>query len=125
MLPNGDRLKAVELTSLRAEDYKLSQPVCIFVCSYRYPRSLYRVDKLPLEARGWRFSRRAKGSAEWGDESATVKIPDELLHVTAEKARGQTPSVGATDAVIAGPLARLQLEGNGDERAACSTRHDS
>ena len=111
LLPNGDRLKAVELTSLRAEDYELPQPVCNFVCSYRYPRSLYRVDKLPREVRGWRFSRRAKESDEWVDESATVKIPDELLHVTAEDTRGQTPSVGTTDAVIAGPLARPHLWG--------------
>lgn len=110
LLPNGDRLKPVELTSLPAGDYKLPASVCNFVCSYGYPRSLYRADQLPREFRGWRFSRLPKESNEWIEETAAVHIPDELLHVTAENVRAK-PGVGQTDAVIAGPISRPYLWG--------------
>ena len=110
-LPNGDRLKPVELPPAAATNDELPAPECNFVCSYGYPRSLYRADKLPAELRGWRFRRLVAGSSQWIEESAEVDIPDELVHVTAENQRGATPGVGASQAVTDGPLSRPYLWG--------------
>jgi hypothetical protein len=103
LLPNGDRLKAVQLISKKAEDISLPASVCNFVCSYGYPNSLYRVEDLPKELTEWHFSRLPAGSAQWVDEIATVNLPNGLRNVIAEKARG-APGVGTIEQVREGSL---------------------
>ncbi len=104
VLPNGDRLKAVQLISKKAEDFSLPASACNFVCSYGYPRSLYRVEDLPKELSEWHFSRLPAGSAQWVDEIATVNLPNGLREVVAEKAQGAQPGIGAIEQVREGSL---------------------
>ena len=85
LLPNGDRLKPVQLPSARAEELDLPRSVCDFVYSYGYRRSLYRAERLPRELAGWRFSRLTAGGSRWVDETALVRIPGELRCVVVEK----------------------------------------
>jgi len=105
LLPNGDRLKTVQLPSRRAEELDLPGSACDFVCSYGYPRSLYRAADLPAELAGWRFRRLAAGGGRWVEEAATMRIPGELRCVTLESSRGATPGVGGIAQVKEGPLA--------------------
>ena len=91
LLPNGERLKQVKLKSLRAEDFDLPLSVCDYVSARGFPRSLYRVEDLPEDFVGWRFSRLPVGTSHWIEENATVHIPGELRAVTHEKARHTKP----------------------------------
>ncbi|MCA9040851.1 MAG: exo-alpha-sialidase [Planctomycetaceae bacterium] len=104
LLPSGDRLKPVALPSVRGEELDLPESVCDFVCSYRFPRSLYRRSDLPANCQGWQFARLKKGEATWETEQATVNIPDEIFHLTDETRRGLTPSIGKTEKVTKGNL---------------------
>lgn len=104
LLPNGDRLVPVQLESKNAKELNLPASVCNFVCSYGYPRSLYRAEDLPRELAGWRFRRRPAGADRWIQETAAVQIPDAVYDVTDEKTTGLTPGVGTVGQVREGPL---------------------
>ena len=111
LLPNGDRLKQVELKSRNAAELDLPASRCDFVCSYGYPRSLYRAVDLPQELAGWRFSRQSAGSCGWTEEAGTMGIPDELRDVTAESARSAEPGSDEARQVREGVLPLPSLRG--------------
>jgi len=104
LLPNGDRLQPVQRPSRTAAELDLPKSVCDFVCSFRFPRSLYRADELPAELSEWRFRRLPAGKMEWVEEVATMRIPDQLRSVIQEDARGATPGVGGIEQVTSGVL---------------------
>lgn len=104
LLPNGDRLQPVQRPSRRAEEFDLPTSVCDYVCSFQYPRSLYRAEDLPAELSEWRFRRLPAGQNEWIEEVAEMCIPNQLRSVTQEDARGATPGIGVIGQVRQGPL---------------------
>ncbi len=104
LLPNGDRLKSVQLPSRKAGDFNLPASVCNFVCSYGYPNSLYRVEDLPRELVTWRFSRLLAGTRRWIEEIAAVNMPGGLRDVIMEKARGAKPGIGSIGQVREGSI---------------------
>jgi len=104
LLSNGDRLRPVQLRSMNAGSLNLPASACDFVCSYGYPRSLYRVEDLPKEFSAWRFQRLPAGASQWIEESATVHIPGDLRCVTFEKSRSAPPGVGRIGQVREGFL---------------------
>ncbi len=111
LLPNGDRLKSVQPESKDASELDLPASVCNFVCSYGYPRSLYRAEDLPKELTQWRFSRLPAGTNRWIEEIPVMNIPRELREVVAEKAQGAKPGVGGIEQVRNGVLALPFLYG--------------
>ena len=104
LLPNGDRLQPVQRPARRAEEFDLPQSVCDYVCSFQFPRSLYRAKDLPAELNEWRFRRLPAGGSAWIEEVATMRIPDQLACVIDEIARGATPGVGGIKQVRKGEL---------------------
>ena len=104
LLPNGERLKPVQLLSRHAEEFDLPPSVCDFVCSYGYPRSLYRAMDLPGELVSWRFGRLPVGGNAWVQETPVMRIPDEHRCVTRERRGIAEPGVGGIGAVKEGPL---------------------
>jgi hypothetical protein len=104
LLPNGDRLQAVQRPTRRAEDFDLPKSVCDYVCSFGYPRSLYRAEDLPPELSEWHFRRLPAGQSEWIEEVADMRIPNQLCCVIQEEARGTTPGVTEVEQVRRGAL---------------------
>ena len=111
LLPNGDRLQPVQRPSRRAEEFELPKSVCDFVCSFKYPRSLYRAEDLPAKLNEWSFRRLRSGKSEWIEEVADMRIPGQLRSVTREDARGATPGVGGIEQVRQGALPPPSLWG--------------
>ncbi len=104
LLPNGDRLQPVQRPSRRAEEFELPKSVCDYVCSFRWPCSLYRAEELPPELSEWRFRRLPAGGSVWVEEVAAMRIPDQLRCVIDESARGAAPGIGTIGQVRKGPL---------------------
>ena len=104
LLPNGDRLQPVQRPARRAEEFDLPKSVCDYVCSFQFPRSLYRAGDLPAELNEWRFRRLSAGKSEWVEEVADMRIPHQLRFVIQEDAHGATPGVGGIGQVRRGPL---------------------
>ncbi|MCF7853329.1 MAG: glycoside hydrolase [Candidatus Pacebacteria bacterium] len=111
LLPNGDRLQPVQRPAKRAEEYDLPDSVCDYVCTFGYPRSLYRAEDLPPELNEWRFRRLTAGKSDWVEEVADMRIPDQLRSVIKEDARGTNPENGPVQQVIKGPLPTPFLRG--------------
>jgi hypothetical protein len=103
-LPNGDRLQPVQRSVRRAEEYDLPKSVCDYVCSYGYPRSLYRAENLPAELNEWRFRRLPAGESAWVEEIAEMRIPRDLRTVMQEGTRGASPCVGGIGQIRQGAL---------------------
>lgn len=110
LLPNGDRLKPVQLETRRGEEFNLPTPAASFACSYGYPRSLYRVEDLPEELRQWKFRRLPAGASRWVEETADMHIPDEFRAVTQEGA-GATPGATGIAPVKKGTLSYPSFHG--------------
>ncbi len=104
VLPNGDRLQAVERPARRAEEFDLPDSVCDYVCDFKLPRSLYRAEELPAELNEWRFRRLPAGESEWVEEVAEMRIPNQLRSAIHESARGATPGIGGIAQVRQGPM---------------------
>ncbi len=104
LLPNGDRLQPVQRPARRAEEFELPKSVCDYVCSYGYPRSLYRPEDLPAELNQWRFRRLPAGQSVWVEETAEMRIPHDLRTVMQEAAHGATPGAGGIEQVRQGAL---------------------
>ncbi len=80
LLPNGDRLRPVELKSLVLSKLKLPAPRKEMHISWGAGTlQIWAAKDLPSELRGgWRFVRQRPGSEEWVEESAAVNIPGEV-----------------------------------------------
>lgn len=77
--PNGDRLRPVTLRSRPVAGLRLPANPCAEYISYGQKRAAYRIEDLPPEcAAGYVFLRQEKGSGEWREERARVRLPGEV-----------------------------------------------
>lgn len=104
LLPNGDRLLSMQLPARRAEDFSLPKSVCDYVCSFGYPTSLYWTEDMPRELVKWRFRRLPADQSAWVEETAEMRIPNELCVVIHEEARDATSGIGSIKQVRQGWL---------------------
>jgi hypothetical protein len=83
MLPNGDRLVQITRKSRKLQEVrdKLPQPFATWTGD-GLETTIYLDEKMPKELAGWRFARLAKGSSQWVEETADVRIPGAVRGVT-------------------------------------------
>lgn len=79
LLPNGDRVKAHQLTSVPLADLELPDTPVAEYTSYGGKRMAYRVEDVPAAcAEGWRLQRLSAGATQWVEEQSTVRLQGEV-----------------------------------------------
>lgn len=86
LLPNGDRLRAVQRSAVNARGLALPTPVCEFTCSFGSTWAGYPADAAPATLTTWVFERLPPGGASWKHETPTMTIPDRLCTLVIEQA---------------------------------------
>ncbi|MDD5707756.1 MAG: hypothetical protein PHR35_17690, partial [Kiritimatiellae bacterium] len=86
LLPNGDRLRAVQQCAVSARGLTLPKPAREFTCSFGNAWAVYPGDAVPATLTTWVFERLSAGGKSWKRETPTMTIPDRLCAVTVEQA---------------------------------------
>ena len=86
LLPNGERLRAVQQCAVSARGLTLPKPVCEFTCSFGNAWAAYPADAVPATLTTWVFERLPAGGTSWKRETPAMTIPGRLCTVVTEQA---------------------------------------
>lgn len=76
-LPNGDRLRSVQLTAVDPAGFALPEPIGE-AASYGIRRTFFRGEEVPPELTGWQFARLPAGQTAWRTEQGRVEAANEV-----------------------------------------------
>ncbi|GAB3328162.1 hypothetical protein GCM10027299_29940 [Larkinella ripae] len=96
LLPNGDRIKIVTPTPVKASDLQMPRPVGSFK-RRNYEHTFYKLGELPPSRQGVFLARRKKGAPDWTNEQALLDDPQALRY----SLRGMVPVVWWGDMKVA------------------------